>query len=456
MSFSKSMIHKSPWQRNTLICKPEQSGKTFVMLEKIMERLKEPDDGRDTVNFILCDNNLLLTEQTSFRVDQDLSQNFGEQKNFVEFSCHRRTYYHSLGDILDAITDEGVRNIISCTNRQRINDVDGIIRVLNSMKKYREKLFFRIWIDEADKFIKGIDDTFGPLLFKYDNLEMFCITATPSRLFEAYGYMNTLPIEDPVSDIYHGWLDNKIHIHEPSQTFIDDILSGPASSKLLPGTKWFIPGMVEKKTHHLVKHICVSYGMAVAVVNGDGISLKIPNFRNETPLDDSEEVMDVDFILEKDDVFNTKIKEIYETYGLNKYPFAITGYYCIQRGITISSHDFLLDYSIISGFTDESSASQISGRLKGNQCSWDTYKPCEVYTTQQFNDIVDKYEKKSRSLGSYVFHKEQIGNGTIIFEKEWDVCYTKKKMKPYNEKSLKFYEWKIKKIDSFLRSIMCQ
>jgi hypothetical protein len=456
MSFSKPMIRKSPWQRNTLICKPEQSGKTFVMLEKIMERLKEPDDGRETVNFILCDNNLLLTEQTSYRVEKDLSQILGG-KHFVEFSSHKRTEYHSLSHILEAITKDGARNIISCTNRQRINDIEGIINVLNMIDKYSRTFQYRIWLDEADKFIKGMDDTFGPLLYKYENIEMFCITATPSRLFEAYGYMNTLAIENPISENYHGWEDNHIHIHEPSQRFIHEILSGPALSKLQPGTKWFIPGLVEKDTHHSVKNICVSYGMAVAVVNGDGISLKIPR-ESDISLDshEGESFLEVDFILSKDDVFNTKIKQIYESYDLCKYPFVITGYNCIQRGITISSHDFLLDFAIITGFTDISSASQIAGRLKGNQKSWETYKPCEVYTTQQFNDIVVDYEQKSRSLGSYVFHKEMVGNGTLVFKEEWDNCHLPKQMKRFNDKSRRFYEWKIKKIDRFLRSIMCQ
>ena len=37
--------------------------------------------------------------------------------------------------------------------------------------KFSRKFQYRIWLDEADKFIKGIDDTFGPLLYNYGNVE---------------------------------------------------------------------------------------------------------------------------------------------------------------------------------------------------------------------------------------------------------------------------------------------
>jgi len=54
-------------QNITLITKPEQSGKTFIMLEEISKLLKR---NKYTINIIMCDNNLLLISQTSVRCEQ--------------------------------------------------------------------------------------------------------------------------------------------------------------------------------------------------------------------------------------------------------------------------------------------------------------------------------------------------------------------------------------------------
>ena len=62
------------WNRFLLVCKPEQSGKTFVMIQKIIKGLREPMAGIKTINIIFCDNNLLLTKQTSERVKKDLAE----------------------------------------------------------------------------------------------------------------------------------------------------------------------------------------------------------------------------------------------------------------------------------------------------------------------------------------------------------------------------------------------
>lgn len=63
----------SGWEKCTLLTKPEQSGKTFLMLQKIVEDLSEEprEDGKKNVNFIICDNNLLLVLQTSERLNTD-------------------------------------------------------------------------------------------------------------------------------------------------------------------------------------------------------------------------------------------------------------------------------------------------------------------------------------------------------------------------------------------------
>ena len=67
------------------------------MLQEIIKGFKNPPQGMITVNFILCDNNLLLTKQTSERVKKDLE---GEVEingeSYLEFSsAKKRTEYQA-------------------------------------------------------------------------------------------------------------------------------------------------------------------------------------------------------------------------------------------------------------------------------------------------------------------------------------------------------------------------
>ena len=64
--------------------------------------------------------------------------------------------------------------------------------------------------------------------------------------------------------------------------------------------------------------------------------------------------------------------ELYKKHNLSRFPIAITGYDCIQRGITISSENFMLTHGIMPCSINNSDSgrafvSQIAGRMKGNQ-----------------------------------------------------------------------------------------
>ena len=75
-------------EKYNLICKPEQSGKTAVMIRQIINELEEPSTDKTVINIIFCDNSLLLTKQTSRRVKKEmLTKHYGE--NHVEFSSSK-------------------------------------------------------------------------------------------------------------------------------------------------------------------------------------------------------------------------------------------------------------------------------------------------------------------------------------------------------------------------------
>jgi hypothetical protein len=299
MSEYVTTVDTDKWMNFQLICKPEQSGKTFVMISHIIKDLSFPIEGKEIVNFILCDNNLLLTKQTSVRVENDLKEYIHDGKVYIELSSHIRTDYHDTASVFQAILVKNIRNVICCTNGKRMDDIYRLIEDINTTSYTAGKFHFNIWLDEADKFVKFIDNTLRPIVDMHSNVNVKLITATPQPLFQKYKYMNVLPIENTTSELYHGWEDNVVRVIEKEGSFLDfaeHVLSVVVPSALRAGSKWFIPGLNVKTSHEAIKSMCVAKGMAVMCVNGDGIVLTLPV------------TMEV-IKYKKDEEFNNKIKE---------------------------------------------------------------------------------------------------------------------------------------------------
>ena len=374
----------------TLICKPEQSGKTFVMIHEIIEAFKNKNENERIINIILCDNSLLLNKQTKSRLDSDLNTLLFKGKKYIELSSGKNAECKKIDEVFTKIIYNNIDNIIMCTNSVRIDDIVKIITMIDSIKnKYLDIFKFNIWIDEVDKYISFLDNTFIPLCKQYnkDNyIKVWGITATPDKLFKTYKSIQVYPIEDTTSPNYHGWNDNIIKLYESSKLyiFIKHILK-ENKSLIKNNTRWFIPGKNTKKSHEHIKKICLCFKMAVIIVNGDGIKLVLPN----------QEIK----LYSKNDDFNKKIIDIYNENKLYNYPLVITGYICISRGISIMSNDFIFDYAILCHYTSKPEASQLAGRLKGNIKQLKNYKKPIVFTTEKFNKIAIEMENKSVELG---------------------------------------------------------
>ena len=403
-------VSDKDWESKcTLICKPEQSGKTFVMIQQIIRDISEPIKGKKFINIILCDNNLLLTKQTGDRVKNDLSDYSVDGELWLELSSSKRTAYHTADSVVGALVTKSVKNVLCCANGIRVDDIYTIIDGLGGVRDASgDEFFFKVWLDEADKFTTFIDQTFRGLLSR-QNVQLYCITATPKELFTKYNSMNVLPIENTTTEQYHGWSDNKITLIDESipcgSAFVKHVLD-THQDLIVSGTKWFIPASHTKKSHNEVKEICVEMGFAVLVVNGEGLSLTIPYTKELIKY-------------KKDEELNVKIAEMYRKHSLNSFPFAITGNVCISRGISIMSENFMLDYGILSICSNQQEASQNSGRLKGNIKGWSSYKPPVVFTTERFNSVAEEWETKSRGLAELAFKLDLEGKSTVITKTEF-------------------------------------
>jgi hypothetical protein len=412
-------------ERCVLVCKPEQSGKTFVMIREIDKDVKfDLGETNTVINFIFCDNSLLLNKQTSMRVTSEsvaLEWNKGsvDYEPFAEFSSRKdkdaegdyiacQTHGEVYGKIVD-----GVRNIVCCTNGTRVNDIDKLVRRINKSPLFAG-FIIKIWLDEADKFVGFIDKTFSPLIKTHTNVSCYYLTATPETLFKKETrQFSVMPLETTFAETYHGWDDNSIELHDEDHggggtiTFATQIVDDVRKTGVnLNGTKWYIPADRAKKTHAKMSDDLVLRGFAVFVVNGNGISLTIPGI--STPIQRG-----------KTDELHIVIRRLINEHSLEDYPIAVTGNVCVGRGISIMApgkydedtdkylKEFIFDYGVLSNSTNKTEASQNAGRIKGNIKEWTGYKPPIVHTTHKFDKIARVCEKRSRELAKLAFDKDE-------------------------------------------------
>ena len=420
-----------------LITKPEQSGKTFVMLKEMIKLLEceKPFDIKN-INIVLCDNNLMLVLQTLNR--------FGNNnllKNHIELSSSKRASTHNYQEVVYKIINNNIRNILCCSNYVRLNDLVSIIETIYKLGVY-SFYQFHIWIDEADKWLNGIDKYIIPVIEKYGNIKLNLITATPKKIIQNYGEVEILPLQNSTLPEYHSWLDGEFKIYPDmysTTNFVEYILTNN-SKEIKPGTKWFIPSNIKKETHLLVKEYCKKKGFATIIINGEGIKVYLPNGS----------------IIKRDryEMPDRLISRIYQELDLEKYPLAITGYLCISRGITISSPNFQITHAIMpAGMKNHQEISQIAGRIKGNQKLWNSYKKPKIYVTNKLFLIASTIESKTKFLSENAFLTGKIFiniDDYICADKPFIYYQHKKKFKTYKESIyyLKTQEHNLKPNDS--------
>ena len=220
---SGDVLMETAWKtRFRLICKPEQSRKTALMIARILHEFEDPPSGRKPINFIFCANSLLLTKQTGVRLVKEVEKcGLGRCEEYSSQKGALKTK----NEVLAAIAFEQVTNVVWPSNSCRVGEHDvregkydckGVIGVIKQLsEKDPDKYTFNIWMDEADKFIKPLVK-FRELLKRNINASVWCITATPEKLFEEFGNQNVLCLENTTSSNYHGWGDNRIKHFEPS------------------------------------------------------------------------------------------------------------------------------------------------------------------------------------------------------------------------------------------------
>jgi hypothetical protein len=423
---------------------PAQSGKTRKVEEEIREYKRIIGlEGRRSLDIFISANNRLLVAQTTARMKRDLgtattvtttadtdsdsdpsddcsslisaieSVEEKESSNAVikgavfSWTCGTTSNIKVKELICNILDDPStcVEMIILCANRRRLNYLAELLTALTAHRCFRmEPMDINIWIDEADSSLR-IWNTYTDILALPAVTRITLVSATFDTVIRKYGHLRIIPYAETHPDCYRR-LRDCIQCPFPFTPGINPaeyVLAVLHSdhSLLAAGQRAFIPGDYTKESHYLIRDALCAAGFAVIILNGECKELRIPDgtiidLRSYLTVSNPEVIPDE---------FNQTLAKLYVDYHLDCYPFAITGYLCVQRGVTFQSSGFLFDYGIIPPITNAAEAYQMMARMFGNIGHLWGYKAAKIFTDSKTFERVYKEEETAVNLPRIMYEE---------------------------------------------------
>lgn len=393
---------------------PAQSGKTRKMEELIqihkLGELFEPVD----INIIISANNRVLVEQTKTRMTKDLATDSEEGANDAcikgaVFSWTSGTKESNITpDHLYAMIALGdIEMVVICAHATRLRYLLQTLERLAARPTFTKKI--NIWIDEADNSIN--------LWSKYESiLAMRCInqvtlvSATFDAVVSKYKDLHVLPYFKTHPDCYRGLRSatrREINFVASAPEYVRHVITAPTLAHLRnPGMRAFIPGSNSTGSHDVIaEFLHKEFNFVVIIINGERKEILVPG--QHEPID-----LRCYFTIQADQIpqeFNAQLAKLYKENNWSRFPLAITGYLCVQRGVTFQCgpeegvHDgFLFDYGVIPPNKCAPEAYQTMARLFGNVGDIPAYKSVEIFTTTATFSGVEKQEEIAINIARMV------------------------------------------------------
>jgi len=387
---------------------PAQSGKTGKMEELIIEE-KNKNGTHGDCNFIISDNNLVLTSQTRARVTKDLGE--GEEPIIEEgiFSWTSAPGECKLSEDLSVkcklsveglayyITVDKVDTVIMCAHPTRFKYLAKLIYMLCKDGKFKKKI--NIWIDEADKSIKLWSKPECTSLLENSQVSMVTfISATIDSIIAKYKEIKLIPYSVTYPSCYRGFKDSKRRVlSELSGDSVEDALDILHSQNLLrPGKRGFVPMDITTDTHNLLDAELRKMGVSTMVLNGHRKEIYVPgidgarsityDITNDMKYNESGVIIEISLFL----------AQFYKMFHLEKFAFVVTGHRCLSRGVTFQSNKnedndgFIFDYEILPDIKSPPEAYQTAARGFGNVIRT---KKLRLYASESMLRKIEKQEK---------------------------------------------------------------
>jgi len=405
---------------------PAQSGKTRKA-EELIRDFKEHEKGVEgaSIDIWISANNKLLVHQTTTRFKKDLgvaesdsdAEEEGESNAVITAGIFSWTSGTKASNIpADTLAfkcvDDEVGMIIVCAHKKRLDYIAQLIGRLQSIK-FAKKI--NLWIDEADYschlWLKQAALAASPLVN-----HITLVSATFGEVFRHFPSLKVLPYKITAPEVYRRLKDCTLVEEVPYKTateYVEAVLTKyPALSA--PGMRAFIPGNIAKASHEDLSELLLEKGFAVLILNGVHKEIRLPNGEETVDLRPYLSISDPK---KTPDEFNLNLAKLYILHRLNRFPLAITGFLCVERGITfqiappvegshaefVSDHmGFLFDYAIVSSIRDKAEAYQAMARVFGNIGSFNDGKCCTIYSDAKTFDKVREQEETAFHMARIV------------------------------------------------------
>ena len=398
---------------------PAQSGKTRKVEELIKDyRALHECFGDGDVNIFISANNKLLVKQTEARMKKDLATESEEGANdatitagvFSWTSGDKECNISPL-DLAFRMLGE-VEMVVLCAHPIRLKYLSQMLERLSRCPQFTKKI--NIWIDEADKSIK--------LWQKHEKLlalpavhQLTLVSATFDSVFAKYGDLSVLPFLKTHPLCYRRLKDSikveENYVTADASDYVKHVMLKNREKLVRPGLRAFIPGEITKASHNAIADFLHNeLGFVVIIINGERKEILVPGSKTI----DLRAYLTVGSGSEAPpEEFNTQLAKLYTANDWKRFPLAITGFYCVERGVTFQCgpetdpkkglHDgFLFDYGVIPPIGHKAEAYQTMARLFGNVGELPAYKPVEIYTSSAMFNKVEKQEEMAVNLARIV------------------------------------------------------
>ena len=394
---------------------PAQSGKTRKSEERIeLVKAAEKVSGEESIDIWISANNKLLVYQTTSRLIKDLGSADSDEEmedpvikgEIFSWTSGTKATNVPASDLALKCLNGEAEMVVVCAHKGRLDHVAKLIRQISSFKKLAKKV--NVWIDEADYSIN--------LWSKHQALAALdcmgtitLVSATFDEVFKpkwfpelkVIGYAKTHP------DVYRR-LTDCVKVEEGlgkegAAAYVEAILDKyPHLTE--KGLKAFIPGNVDTGSHEDISDLLREKGFAVLLLNGKFKEIRLPI---TAPVIDLKPFLTVSDPEKLPEEFNKKLAELYVEHKLDRFPLAITGFMCVERGITFQSEAFLFDYAIVSPIKSKAEAYQAMARVFGNIGGFKDYKPCTIYSDSNTFKHVHEQEEAAVHVAQIV-HEEGL------------------------------------------------
>lgn len=372
------------------LVKPVQTGKTKFMIEMGICKTFTSSN-KNVISIIFCDNNLLLTNQTLIRINEEETLYRDSQGDKVlEFSSKSKIKKTELEHYIR----NGVKIICMCSNGPRMKDINWLLQQTSIKSDFK----FEIWIDEADKYVKSLN-SFISEWSKFSNVKKLTLmTATPEKVLSTMPNISVIPLDSTYdSDKYLSFKDCHFEFVNEICSHADYIKTVLEEHPPENGQFWFVPANTKKKSHYEVRDLLKKHGFNVLVINSDG-KMFYDDREGSTPIDKK--------VINKE--VNKWLPEFYNKMNLSNQKFAVTGNFCIGRGITIQSERLMITHCAYPPVIRDKSAAYQMQRTLGMIKHLQNFVIPTVYCSQKFKEEMMGMEHAAMELGKLAKEKPHI------------------------------------------------